>query len=111
MVICPRAELEGAVLLVKGKMLDLNLTGAFVDGWRKPVDAAIEKNNGIGEDCYLIGTISATRRGRKRKKTLESVCESISEECVINTAIMMTIRRKLFMLKICTVFFSIVKSI
>lgn len=73
MVIRPRAELQGTVLLVEGKMLDLDLTGAFVDGWRKPVNAAIEKDNGIGEDCYLIGTIGAMIRGRKRKKTLESL--------------------------------------
>lgn len=72
MVIRPRAELEGAVLLVEGKMLDLDLTGAFVDGWRKPADAAIEKDNGIGEDCNLIGTISTMRRRRKREKTLNS---------------------------------------
>ncbi len=73
MVIGPRAELKGAILLVEGKMLDLDLTGAFVDGWRKPVDATIGKDNGIGEYCYLIGTISTMRRGRRRKKTLESV--------------------------------------
>lgn len=65
MVIRPRAELEGAVLLVEGKMLNLDLTGAFIDGWRKPVDAAIEKNNGIGEDRYLIGAISAMRKKEK----------------------------------------------
>lgn len=69
MVIRPRAELQGAVLLVKGKMFDLDLAGAFVDGWRKPVDAAIGKNNGIGEDCYLISTISAVGGGRKRLLT------------------------------------------
>lgn len=73
MVIRPRAELEGAVLLVEGKMLDLDLAGAFIDGWRKPVDAAVEKDDDVGEDCYLIGTISAMRRGGKRKKTLASL--------------------------------------
>lgn len=72
MVICPRAELEGAVLLVEGKMLDFNLTGAFVDGWRKPVDTAIEKDNCIGEDCYLIGSISAMRKKEKENFTSSS---------------------------------------
>lgn len=73
MVIRPRAELEGAVLLVEGKMLDLDFTGAFIDGRRKPVDAAVEKDNDVGEDCYLIGAIGAVGRGGKRKKTSESL--------------------------------------
>lgn len=79
MVIRPRAELEGAVLLVEGKMLDLNLAGAFVDGWRKPVDAAIGKDNGVGEECYFIGTISTIRKGRKRENTLESMQINLCE--------------------------------
>lgn len=68
MVISPRAELEGAVLLVEGKMLYLDLTGTFVNGWRKPVDAAIEKDNNVGEDCYLIGTISTMRKKDKKRE-------------------------------------------
>lgn len=62
MVICPRAELEGAVLQVKGEVLDFDLTGAFIDGWREPVDTAIEKDNDVGEDCNFINTISTVRK-------------------------------------------------
>lgn len=42
-------------------MLDLNPTGAFVDGGREPVDAPIGENNYIGEDGHLVRTISTVR--------------------------------------------------
>lgn len=84
MVICPRSELESAVLLVKGKMLDLDFTGALIDGGRKPVDAAIEKDDDIGEQRYLIGSIStvSTRRNKRNQRS-KSVFEAYIVRLVI----------------------------
>lgn len=70
MVIRPRAELQCAVLLVEGKMLHLDLTGTFVDGWGKPVDAAIEKNDSVGVDRNLVGSIGTKRRKKREKSKL-----------------------------------------
>lgn len=39
-VVCPRAELHDAGLLVEREVLDVNLTGALVDGWRLPLHTA-----------------------------------------------------------------------
>lgn len=83
-------------------MLDLDLTGAFVNGWREPVDAAIEKDDSIGEDCYLIRTISAVRRGRQRKTTLVN---QFLKLMLSTPAITVAIRGKLVILKIVIVFF------
>jgi len=91
-VISPRAELEGAVLLVKGEMLDLNLASTFIDGWRKPVDAAIEKDNSIGEDGYLICSISTAGKGKS--KTFQRACQLTIEASIVYTAIIVKIRRK-----------------
>lgn len=72
MVVGPGAKLKGAVLLVKGEMLDFNLTGTFIDGWRKPVDGTIEKDNDISEDSDLIGSISTVvMNGEKTKKSFK----------------------------------------
>lgn len=50
-------------------MFDLDFTGAFIDSRRKPVDAAVEKDDDISEHRYLIGSISTMRTWRNRKKT------------------------------------------
>lgn len=84
MVICPRAELESAVLLVEGKMFDLDLTGTFVDGWRKPVDAAIEKNNGVGEERYFVRTISTVKRKKAKPETNKGSRELDDKNTIIS---------------------------
>jgi hypothetical protein len=43
-------------------VLDLDLAGTLIDGRRQPDDAAVELDNGIGEDCYLIGSIRTMER-------------------------------------------------
>lgn len=62
MIICPRAELEGAVLLVKGEVLDFDLTGTFIDGRREPVDTSIENDDDVGEDCDFVNSISTVKK-------------------------------------------------
>lgn len=75
MVIGPRPELERAVLLVKGEVLDLDLAGTLINGRREPEDAAIELDNGIGEDCYLIGSIRTMERVMREVGGEDSITE------------------------------------
>lgn len=78
MVVCPGAELQGAVLLVEGKVFDLDLTGAFVDGWRKPVDGTIEENDDVGEDGHFVRTISTDKDKTKMNDLSYQLSEVIS---------------------------------
>lgn len=55
-------------------MLHLDLTGTFVDGWGKPVDAAIEKNDSVGVDRNLVGSIGTKRRKKREKKQIIPLC-------------------------------------
>lgn len=48
-IIGPGAQLHGAVLLIKGKMSDNDLTVAFEDGWRRPGDVAGVVQEHLGE--------------------------------------------------------------
>ncbi len=42
-IVGPGAELERAVLLVEGEVLDLDLAGALVNGRREPGDAPLKR--------------------------------------------------------------------
>lgn len=75
MIVRPGAELEGTVLLVEREVLDLNLTGTFVNGWGKPLDGSIEEDDSVGEDCDLVSTISTMR---KRVNTLGLVKQDLT---------------------------------
>jgi hypothetical protein len=66
-VIGPRAELQGAVLLVEWEVFDLDLAGTLIDSWWEPEDGAVGQDDGVGEDCHLIDTISTTVGGRTRQ--------------------------------------------
>ncbi len=62
MIVGPGAELERAVLLVEGEVLDLDLAGALVNGRREPGDAPIEEDDGVGEDCHFVRPIRTMER-------------------------------------------------
>lgn len=47
-------------MLVEGEVFHLDLAGTLIDSWREPEDGAVGQDDGVGEDCHLIDTISTT---------------------------------------------------
>lgn len=72
MVIGPGSKLEGAVLLVEGKVFHLNLAGTLVDSRGQPLDAAVGTHDDVGVDRHLIGPIS-TGAGQDIKKNITNL--------------------------------------
>ena len=68
-VICPGAELEGAVLLVKGEVLHLDLAGALADGRGQPQDAAIGADHHVGIERHLVRPVGTGGRGKVWRRT------------------------------------------
>lgn len=67
MVVGPGAELEGAVLLVKGKVLHLDGTGGLVDRWREPENVASVGHHGVAVEGNLVNAISTVTGVEKVK--------------------------------------------
>ena len=60
-VVCPGAELELTVLLVKREVVDVDLAGGVVDGGREPVHRPV----GVHLcRCLLLDVVSPTHTGR-----------------------------------------------
>lgn len=59
-IVGPGAQLHAAVLLIKGKVGDDDLTVAFEDGWRCPRDVASVVQEHFGELDYGKVTICTT---------------------------------------------------
>lgn|SRR6218665_2034017 len=58
----PDSELQRAVLLIEGKVLDADVALALVDGRRFPLDASIIRNRCFRHQRYDVITVGAIAR-------------------------------------------------
>lgn len=79
MVVSPRAELKGAVLLVKREITNFDFTGRFVDGRRKPVHLAVVGDDSVGVERDLVGPVSAGRGDRVEDKSNTNTARTLEE--------------------------------
>ncbi|GIY91888.1 hypothetical protein CEXT_434621 [Caerostris extrusa] len=61
-IICPGSEFHKTALSVKWKVLDVNLTGAFIDGRRIPHNSTCAMDDGLSHND-LLGNGTTNRGG------------------------------------------------
>ena len=61
-IVGPRAKLHDAALLIKRKILNINLTGGLVDSWRFPGNISFVCDNRLCHQSHLIVSVRATNK-------------------------------------------------
>lgn len=61
-IVGPRSKLHDATLLIKRKILNIDLTGGLVDSWRFPGNISFECDNRLCHQSHLIVSVRATNK-------------------------------------------------
>ena len=61
-IVGPRTKLHDAALLIKRKILNIDLTGRLVDSWRFPGNISFECDNRLCHQSHLIVSVRATNK-------------------------------------------------
>lgn len=61
-IVGPRAKLHDAALLIKRKILNVDLTGGLVDSWRFPGNISFVCDNRLCHQSHLIVSVRATNK-------------------------------------------------
>jgi hypothetical protein len=61
-IVGPRAKLHDAALLIKRKILNIDLTGGLVDSWRFPGNISFGCDSRLCHQSHLIVSVRATNK-------------------------------------------------
>lgn len=77
-------EDHGAVLPVKGKVVDGDGTSTAVDGRRQPVHTAVRRHQGIAVKCYLELSIHTVHRLKQRETHIFTILFELTHRHIVS---------------------------